>query len=112
MSWDRKRRGASTGYYYRSVRVPDKPYPVKVYFGRRTAGHLAAAEVEQRRRDREHTKAAVRAERDVTAEIDRLASELHERAATRTGRSPHHATWLSVTLSAVPPASRCAHSLR
>lgn len=81
MSWDRKRRGASTGYYYKSVRVPDKPHPVKVYFGRRTAGQLAAADVGQRRHDRERAKAAVRAERDATAEADRLANELHEWAA-------------------------------
>lgn len=78
MSWDRKKRGASTGYYYKSVRVPDKPYPVKQYFGRRSAGQLAAADVEQRRGDRERAKAAVRAERDATAEIDRLSNELHE----------------------------------
>jgi hypothetical protein len=81
MSWDRKKRGAASGYYYKSVRLADKPHPVKVYFGRRTAGHLAAADVEHRRRDREVAKAAVRAERETTAEADRLADELRAWAA-------------------------------
>ena len=78
MGWDRKQRGASTGYYYKSVRRPDKPYPVKQYFGRRSAGQLAAADVEQRRSDRQKAKAAVQAEREATAEADRLADELRE----------------------------------
>ena len=78
MGWDRKKRGASTGYFYKSVRVPGKPYPVKLYFGRRSAGQLAAADVEQRRSDRQKARAAVRAEREATAEADRLADELRE----------------------------------
>lgn len=78
MGWDRKKRGASTGYFYKSVREPGKPYPVKRYFGRRTAGQLAAADIEQRRKDRERAKATVRAERETTAEADRLADELRE----------------------------------
>jgi hypothetical protein len=78
MGWDRKKRGPASGYYYLSARMPDKPHPVKRYFGRRTAGQLAAADVEQRRRDRERARAAVRAEREATAEADRLAVELRE----------------------------------
>jgi hypothetical protein len=78
MGWDRKRRGAAGGYYYRSVRIPGEPFPRKIYFGRRTAGHLAAAAVEQRRGDRERAKSKVQAEQEDTAEADRLADELHE----------------------------------
>lgn len=78
MGWDRKRRGASTGYFYLSKRVPDKPYPIKVYMGRKSAGQLAAASVEQRRCDRQKAKATIQTERETTAEADRLADELHE----------------------------------
>lgn len=42
MGWDRKKRGASTGYYYLSKRVPGKLHPVKQYFGRKSAGQLCS----------------------------------------------------------------------
>jgi hypothetical protein len=38
MSWDRKKRGSSSGYYYLSKRVPDKPHPVKICMGHGAAG--------------------------------------------------------------------------
>jgi hypothetical protein len=79
MGWDQKKGGRR--YYYRSVRTPDKPHPVKVYMGRGAAGHEAAAVVEQRRRDREEAKATIRDEGEATAEADRLAEELRGRAA-------------------------------
>ena len=44
MSWDRKKRGASTGYYYKSVRVPDKPHPVSV-IELPAAGRVVVAEL-------------------------------------------------------------------
>ena len=78
MGWDRKRWGPHTGYYYRSVRVPGKPYPVKVYYGRGLAGHEAAAEVERRRQGRIDAEKLLEAERNPTDEVDRLAAELRE----------------------------------
>jgi hypothetical protein len=78
MGWDRKRRGPASGYFYLSKRLPDKVHPVKICLGRGAAGQEAAAAVEQRLRERKRAKAAVRAERDATAEGDRLAEELHE----------------------------------
>ena len=76
MGWDRKQRGPASGYYYQSKRVPDKPHPVKICCGRGASAHWAAAAVEQRRNERLKAKAEVRAERDATAEADRLADEL------------------------------------
>ena len=76
MGWDRKQRGPSSGYYYQSKRFPDKPYPVKICVGRRAAALWAEAAVEQRRNERQKAKADVQAERDATAEADRLAEEL------------------------------------
>ena len=76
MGWDRKSRGPSTGYYYKSVRVPDKPYPIKVYYGRRGAGHMAAAAVAVRPRCRADEKARLEREVNATAEGDQLAREL------------------------------------
>ncbi len=70
MGWDRKKRGAKSGYYYQSIRTPHGVK--KAYLGRRTAGHLAAAAVAARKADRE----AVRAARHPDAEPDRLASDL------------------------------------
>jgi hypothetical protein len=75
MGWDRKKRGPA-GYYYKSVRVPGKPYPVKVYCGRKTAGNLAAAAVEHRRQDRVAAQKIIQEEWQATAEADRLAAEL------------------------------------
>ena len=91
MGWDRKRRGASSGYFYRSVRVPGKPHPVKVYAGRGAAGHEAAAAVERRRRGRAEAEQLLRAERGLTDEADRLAAELREWAEVLS------AAWLILT---------------
>jgi hypothetical protein len=74
VGWDAKRRGPRSGYYYQSVRTSDGVR--KVYFGRRTAGKLMAAAVEQRRADRRLARELVRAERENGAEADRLAAEL------------------------------------
>ncbi|WP_145239495.1 hypothetical protein [Urbifossiella limnaea] len=74
MGWDRKKRGSGTGYFYLSVRTPAGVR--KLYFGRRTAGHLAAAVVEQRRQARQAAWKVIREERAATAEADRLAAEL------------------------------------
>jgi hypothetical protein len=79
MGWDRKAGGKR--YYYRSIRTPDKPHPVKVYMGRGAAGQEAAAAVERRRRDREQATATIQTEQDATAEADLLAEELQDRAA-------------------------------
>ena len=78
MGWERREAGPSTGYYYKSVRVPGKPHPVKVYYGRGAAGHEAAIEVERRRRGRIETEKLLEAERTPTDEADRLAAELRE----------------------------------
>ncbi len=74
MGWDRKKRGAKAGYFYLSVRTPAGIR--KMYFGRRTAGQLAAAAVDQRRQTRLTARKAVREEREATAEADRLAADL------------------------------------
>lgn len=78
MGWDRKKKGPSTGYFYISKRVPGKPHPVKVYYGRGAAGHEAAVEVERRRQGRVEAEKILEAERNLTDEADRLAAELRE----------------------------------
>lgn len=74
MGWDRKQRGAAGGYFYQSVRTPTGVN--KVYYGRRTAGHLAAAAVEQRRLARLNAADTVWDEKAATAAADRLAADL------------------------------------
>ena len=64
MGWEIKARGPRTGYYYKSVRMPDKPYPVKVYLGRHSAGHEAAAAMKLRKEQKIAARAAVRIEND------------------------------------------------
>src|SRR4051812_35732714 len=78
MGWDRKKKGPSTGYFYASKRIPGRPYPVKVYYGRGAAGHEAAVEVERRRQGRVEAEKPLEAERNPADEIDRLAAELRE----------------------------------
>ena len=51
MSWDRKARGSPTGYYYASERTGGRS--VKRYVGRGRAAMQAAAEVKQRRHERQ-----------------------------------------------------------
>jgi phage/plasmid primase-like uncharacterized protein len=98
MAWDRKRRGPASGYFYLSVRTPDGVR--KVYLGRGAAGHEAAADVERRKQQRRDARDALRAERDATAEADRLAAELREWAAVLaacrlvlTGHHRHRGQW-------------------
>jgi hypothetical protein len=100
MGWDRKKRGPSSGYFYLSMRVPGKPHPVKVYMGRRTGGHEAAAEVERRRQGRLEAKKLIQADRECTDDADRLAAELHEWAGllsaawlVLTGHHEHRGVW-------------------
>jgi hypothetical protein len=78
LGWDRKKGGAAGGYYYRSVRVPGKTHPVKVYYGRGVAGHEAAVEVERRRQNRIEAEKLLEAERNPADEADRLSAELRE----------------------------------
>ena len=74
MGWDRKRKGPASGYFYQSVRTPHGVK--KVYFGRGTAGKLAAAAVEQRRQARLQAQTAIQNDKSATVEADRLAQEL------------------------------------
>jgi hypothetical protein len=74
VGWDRKRTGPAGGYFYLSVRTPTGVK--KVYYGRRTAGHLAAAAVERRRQARLKVSTAIQTEHAATADADRLADEL------------------------------------
>jgi hypothetical protein len=60
MSWDCKRRGSGTGYYYRSVRKNGKP--TKVYLGRGPAAREAATKVAQARQARQVDRDTVAAE--------------------------------------------------
>jgi hypothetical protein len=76
MGWERRRRGAASGYFYRSVRLGDTVK--KVYCGRGEAGHEAAAVLERRRQGRLEAKKLLREARDGTDESDRLAGELRE----------------------------------
>jgi hypothetical protein len=98
VGWDRKRKGPAGGYFYLSVRTPAGVQ--KVYFGRRTAGHLAAAAVEQRRQARRKVVSAIHAEQAATADADRLADELTVWAdllsaawLTLTGHVYHRGEW-------------------
>src|SRR5207249_3293349 len=96
MGWDRKDRGPEGGYFYKSVRLPHKPYPVKVYLGRGEDAHRAAAELQRRKEGRTRARAPTGA----PAEADRLAAELSEWAATLaacwlvlTGHHYHRGEW-------------------
>jgi hypothetical protein len=73
VGWDRKKKGPATGYYYRSVRTAIGVK--KVYLGRGAAGY-EAAEVERRKAARQAATAIIAADREATAEADRLAAEL------------------------------------
>jgi len=74
VSWDRKRRGPASGYFYKSVRTPDGVR--KVYLGRGAAAQQAAAELVHNKLARRLDRATVRAEADALAAADRLAAEL------------------------------------
>lgn len=111
MGWDRKKRGSATGYFYLSKRVPGKPHPMKVYMGRRAAGHDAAAEVERRRRGRAEAVKLLRDERNPVDEADRLAVELRQWAEVLsaaflilTGHHRRRSEWRKI-VSRTPKAS-------
>jgi hypothetical protein len=98
MGWDRKKRGAGTGYFYLSERTPSGVR--KKYFGRKTAGQTMAAAVEQRREDRRLARELLRAERENAAEEDQSAAELRAWAALLSsvwlilsGHHNHHGCW-------------------
>ncbi len=100
MGWDKKKGGHSGGYFYESRRVPDKPYPVKIYRGRGAIGQLAAAVVEMRKREQRAGTNVVRAEAAATAAADAAAAELYEWARlymaawlTATGHRCHRGQW-------------------
>jgi hypothetical protein len=100
MGWDRKTQGADGGYFYKSVRVPDRPYPVKIYFGRGARGQEAAAEGEEKKRQRQRERDALLAERDFIAGAELLFDELREWADVLltswlllTGHHRHHGIW-------------------
>lgn len=79
MGWERRKRGDQVrGYFYQSVRVPDRPHPIKKYLGRGTAGQEKAAEIERRRQQRELAKFAVQQEHEQHAEVDARTKELKE----------------------------------
>lgn len=78
MSWDLKKGGPASGYFYESVRLPEKPHPVKLYRGRGNVGQLAASLVDGRRRDRQAVRSAARTEVAATAEAEKLADELND----------------------------------
>ena len=76
MGWEQRTHGAKTGYFYRSVRCGD--HVRKVYYGRREAGHEAAAERERRIRGRQEAAKLLWDDRNGTEEADKLATELRE----------------------------------
>lgn len=98
MGWERRQKGASNRYYYRSVRVGGRVK--KVYLGRGSAGQEAAAAMERKRLARCEAEAAVRNEQGETADADRLAGELNDWAdllsavwLIATGHHQHHRQW-------------------
>lgn len=79
MGWEKRKRGDRVrGYFYQSVRVPGRPRPVKKYWGRKTAGQLVAADIEQRRQFRLAARAAEQTEGERNAPADALAGEVQE----------------------------------
>jgi hypothetical protein len=89
MGWERRQRGATGGYYYRSIRVAGSVR--KIYHGRGQAGHEAAAELEQRHKGRLEAKKLLQDARNGTDESDQLANELREWAEVLLS------TWLILT---------------
>jgi hypothetical protein len=98
MGWERRRKGPSSGYYYRSIRVSG--WVKQVYLGRGSAGQEAAAEMEQKQQARREAETAVRYEQGETADADRLAGELNDWAdllaavwLIASGHHLHHREW-------------------
>jgi hypothetical protein len=99
MAWER-RKGVGSKQYYLNQRVPEKPYPVKVYYGRHSKANYVAAEVKKRRRKRIKAKAKIEREREEIAEAERLALEVLEWAELLsdiwlllTGHHQHRSCW-------------------
>ena len=95
MGWDRKKRGPASGYYYRSVRTATGVK--KVYYGRNTAGQLAAA-VEGRREARKAARQAADEEgngeaEQLTAELNEWESVLSAAWLVLSGHHNHHGCW-------------------
>jgi hypothetical protein len=78
LSWDKKQRGSKSGYFYHSIRVPDRLYPVKQYLGKGAAAQLMAAQIENNRRLRQQAKQLAEQQRAEHAAADRLADEVRE----------------------------------
>lgn len=78
LSWDHKRGCRSRRYFYRCVRVPDKPHPVKVYLGRGEAAQVAEAQIELARQDRCSTKKAIAAENERMSSVNIMADRMNE----------------------------------
>ncbi len=100
MSWDRKARGATGGYFYVSVRRPDKAHPVKRYVGRGAAGQAMAEFVEAGKQRRAAERVAVAVEKARTADADSLTAELAFWAdamaaawMATAGHKRHHREW-------------------
>ena len=74
MAWERRPKGHSYGYYYKSVRTHKGVR--KKYYGRGEAGHEEAAAVQARQDARDVARRQIAAERQECAEADRLADEL------------------------------------
>jgi hypothetical protein len=98
MGWERRQKGPSTGYFYRSVRVGGRV--VKVYLGRGAAGQEAAAAMELKQQARRDAEAAVQEETDETADAEQLADELADWADSLSavwliaaGHHQHHGEW-------------------
>lgn len=98
MGWDRKKRGATRGYYYRSVRDGDRTR--KIYLGKSAAAEEVAAAVTRRRDQRDAGTRALRKEAESTVEADRSAAELREWTEViasawlvLTGHHFHHGFW-------------------
>ena len=96
MAWDRKARGGPRGYYYRSVRLPGRPGPVKIYLGRGAAAVEAAAEVSRRRAARAAGTAAVAPVAALGRRLVDLAERVRDVVAARlvaAGKHRHKGQW-------------------
>lgn len=76
MAWESRRRGAATGYFYRSVRVGE--VVKKVYLGRGAEAQEAAQLLEQHQRDRDEARCLLHEARFPVDEAGQLAIEVGE----------------------------------
>ena len=74
MGWDRKQRGNSNGYYYRSIRTPMGVK--KQYLGRSTAAHEMANAIECKRNTHKVVSQMLHDEGSDLAEAEQLTDEL------------------------------------